>query len=129
MLPSQTSSETSGRCSAGEHPDCRTPVPADAEATADRGHAQRAILALIRGYQLAFAPMYSGSCRFVPSCSAYAAEAVERHGAMRGTLLAARRLLRCHPFGSHGLDPVPPASAPSASRRGKPAAVPQENSL
>ena len=128
MLPSQTSSETSGRCSAGEHRDCRTPVPADAEAAAGKGHAQRAILALIRAYQLAFAPMYSGSCRFVPSCSAYAAEAVERHGAIRGTVLAVRRLLRCHPFGSHGLDPVP-AFAPSAGRRGKPPDTPQENSL
>jgi putative membrane protein insertion efficiency factor len=64
--------------------------------------------------------MYSGSCRFVPSCSAYAAEAVDRHGAIRGTALAARRLLRCHPFGSHGLDPVP-ACAPTDA--------PQENSL
>ena len=107
MLPLQTSSETSGRCSAGGHRACRTPVPADAATTAARGHGQRAILALIRAYQLAFAPMYSGSCRFVPSCSAYAAEAVERHGAIRGTVLAVRRLMRCHPFGSHGLDPVP----------------------
>lgn len=116
-------------------------MPADAQAAAGRGHAQRAILALIRTYQFAFAPMYAGSCRFVPSCSAYAAEAVERHGAARGTVLAVRRLLRCHPFGSHGLDPVPasaplalwrgmPATvAPSAGRRGKPPDTPQENSL
>jgi uncharacterized protein len=96
---------------------------------AGRGHGQRAILALIRAYQLAFAPMYSGSCRFVPSCSAYAAEAVERHGAIRGTVLAVRRLMRCHPFGSHGLDPVPPAFAPSALRRGKAADLPQKNSF
>lgn len=70
---------------------------------------QRVLLAVIRFYQVAFAPMYAGSCRFVPSCSAYAAEAVERHGVARGGVLAARRLLRCHPFGRHGLDPVPPA--------------------
>jgi len=89
-------------------------VPADAAARpGSRNPAQRGILALIRFYRLAFAPMYAGSCRFIPSCSAYAAEAVERHGALRGTTLAIRRLLRCHPFGQHGLDPVP-ASAPSA---------------
>jgi putative membrane protein insertion efficiency factor len=80
---------------------------------ARRGPGQRTLLALIRLYQLAFAPMYAGSCRFVPSCSAYAAEAIERHGAARGGLLALRRLLRCHPFGRHGLDPVPPSPSRS----------------
>lgn len=73
------------------------------------GPAQRAVLALIRGYQLLFAPIYAGSCRFVPSCSVYAAEAVRRFGAVRGGRLAIGRLMRCHPFGGHGLDPVPPA--------------------
>lgn len=68
---------------------------------------QRAVLGVIRGYQLAFAPMYSGACRFVPSCSAYASEAVARHGVLRGGALAIRRLMRCHPFGGHGHDPVP----------------------
>ena len=70
--------------------------------------AQRLLLRVIRGYQLFFAPMYAGSCRYLPSCSAYAAEAIERHGAARGGALAVRRLLRCHPFGGHGHDPVPP---------------------
>ncbi len=69
--------------------------------------AQRGVLALIRGYQLVFSPMYAGSCRFVPSCSVYAAEAVLRYGAGRGLILALRRLLRCRPFGGHGLDPLP----------------------
>ena len=69
--------------------------------------AVRAVLFLIRAYQLLFSPLFAGSCRFVPSCSAYAAEAVERHGAWRGGWLALRRLGRCHPLGSHGLDPVP----------------------
>jgi len=86
------------------------------------GVAQRGVLALIRGYQLLFAPMYSGSCRFVPSCSAYAAEAVGRFGAIRGTALALGRLMRCHPFGGHGLDPVP-ASHPSERRRETPRAA------
>jgi len=83
-------------------------MPAEASVPGRRGPGQRGLLALIRFYQLAFAPMYAGSCRFVPSCSAYAAEAIERHGAIRGSALAVRRLLRCHPFGRHGLDPVPP---------------------
>ena len=69
---------------------------------------QRVALGLIRGYQLLFSPLFAGSCRFVPSCSAYAAEAIQRFGVVRGGALAARRLLRCHPFGGHGLDAVPP---------------------
>lgn len=69
--------------------------------------AQRLVLRGIRGYQLFLAPFYSGSCRFLPSCSAYASEAVARHGVLRGGRLAMRRLMRCHPFGGHGHDPVP----------------------
>ena len=64
--------------------------------------------ALIRAYQLIVAPVLPPSCRFYPSCSHYAAEAVERHGPWRGLVLALRRLLRCHPWGGHGYDPVPP---------------------
>lgn len=70
--------------------------------------AQRAVIGLIRGYQLLLSPMYAGSCRFVPSCSHYAAEAVGIHGVLRGAALAARRIARCHPLGGRGLDPVPP---------------------
>ena len=65
------------------------------------------LLAAIRGYQLLFSPLYAGSCRFIPSCSQYATEAILRFGAVKGTALAVRRLMRCHPFGSSGLDPVP----------------------
>jgi putative membrane protein insertion efficiency factor len=68
---------------------------------------QRAALALLRVYKGLFSPLFAGSCRFVPSCSEYAADAVREHGVLRGTLLAARRLGRCHPFGGHGLDLVP----------------------
>lgn len=67
----------------------------------------RVVRALLRGYQLARAGRPS-PCRFVPSCSAYAVEAVEVHGAWRGLWLAARRLSRCHPLGGHGVDLVPP---------------------
>lgn len=74
---------------------------------ADLSLAQRGALGLLRAYKLLFSPLYAGSCRFVPSCSDYASEAVARFGVVRGSFLAARRLARCHPFGAHGLDPVP----------------------
>ena len=62
---------------------------------------------LIRGYQLFISPILGPSCRYLPSCSDYAAEAIGRHGALAGTWLALRRLARCHPWGGHGYDPVP----------------------
>ncbi len=62
---------------------------------------------LIRGYQKAISPGLGNLCRYEPSCSHYAYEAIERHGAIRGVALAARRLGRCRPFGSSGYDPVP----------------------
>jgi len=71
------------------------------------GVAATLILALIRGYKYLISPLFTGSCRYVPSCSDYMAEAVRVHGAGRGVWLGLRRLLRCHPFGSHGIDPVP----------------------
>jgi uncharacterized protein len=62
---------------------------------------------LIRGYQVIVSPLLPPSCRFTPSCSQYALEAVNRHGALRGSWLAVRRLARCHPFHPGGFDPVP----------------------
>jgi putative membrane protein insertion efficiency factor len=65
-------------------------------------------IALIRIYQYVIAPVVSrGACRFAPSCSEYAREAIERHGVATGGWLAVRRLLRCHPWGGSGYDPVP----------------------
>jgi putative membrane protein insertion efficiency factor len=66
-----------------------------------------AIRATIRAYQLLIRPILPPSCRFYPSCSHYAAEAVALHGPAHGTWLAMRRLLRCHPWGVGGYDPVP----------------------
>jgi uncharacterized protein len=66
---------------------------------------------LIRAYQLLLSPLLLPSCRYLPSCSEYAAEAIATHGAARGLWLALRRLLRCHPWGGSGYDPVPPAGA------------------
>ena len=65
------------------------------------------LLALIRGYRLVLSPWWGGQCRFTPSCSEYAAEAIERHGSLSGTWLALRRLARCHPWRPGGFDPVP----------------------
>ena len=70
---------------------------------------------LIRCYQVAVSPLLPPSCRFYPSCSAYALEAVQVHGALRGSWLAVRRLSRCHPFHAGGLDPVPPARSAGQS--------------
>jgi len=67
-------------------------------------------LGLIRAYQLIVSPIFTGSCRFLPSCSEYAAEAVRRHGVLAGSWLAAKRVARCHPFCAGGHDPVPPRS-------------------
>jgi putative membrane protein insertion efficiency factor len=64
----------------------------------------------LRAYKRLISPMLPHSCRFVPTCSEYAMEAVERHGAVRGSLLATWRLLRCHPFARAGVDLVPQAS-------------------
>jgi uncharacterized protein len=66
-----------------------------------------ALVALVRAYQLLVSPLLPPSCRFHPSCSAYAAEALRRHGAARGSWLAVKRLARCHPFCEGGIDPVP----------------------
>jgi putative membrane protein insertion efficiency factor len=71
------------------------------------GPAARVLLAVIGFYRSAISPCLPPSCRYSPSCSAYAAEAVQLHGAGRGSWLALRRLLRCHPFHAGGHDPVP----------------------
>jgi putative membrane protein insertion efficiency factor len=68
---------------------------------------RRLLAGLIRAYQRFLSPALPPSCRFHPSCSQYALEAVTRYGALRGSWLAARRLVRCHPFHPGGFDPVP----------------------
>lgn len=73
---------------------------------ASLGRAARTLHALVRAYRALFSHRVS-PCRYLPTCSAYALEALERHGAARGAWLTIRRIARCHPFGGHGLDPVP----------------------
>ena len=65
------------------------------------------LILIARGWQLGTSRILPPSCRFAPSCSEYAIEALQWHGAIRGGWLAAKRLLRCHPWGGHGYDPVP----------------------
>lgn len=76
------------------------------------------LVALVRAYQLVISPMTGPSCRYYPSCSSYALLAIQRHGAVRGTWLALRRLLRCHPWAAGGVDDVPPARSASTTRVG-----------
>ena len=75
-----------------------------------------ALLGLIRLYQLTLSPWLGNPCRYEPTCSHYAAEAIERFGARRGVWLAAKRLGRCHPWGRSGYDPVPDLEALPARR-------------
>ena len=69
---------------------------------------KKVFILLIRLYRVIISPVLPMSCRFIPTCSEYAIEAIERHGAMRGSYLLVRRLLRCHPFHPGGYDPVDP---------------------
>jgi putative membrane protein insertion efficiency factor len=90
-------------------------VPAGTQGGSDAGLSaareldlgRKAALAMLRIYQAALSPWLGPGCRFEPSCSSYAAAAVGRHGVARGSKLAFRRLMRCHPLGGSGYDPVP----------------------
>lgn len=86
---------------------------------------QRLLMTLVRGYRLLLSPSLGSACRFEPTCSAYALQALERHGAGWGTYLTAARLVRCHPWCAGGHDPVPDTAprlfgrliSPSSSRK------------
>ena len=70
---------------------------------------ERSVRAAHRGYKVTLSPFFGQSCRFLPTCSDYARDALIQHGAARGGWLTVRRLCKCHPFGGSGYDPVPPA--------------------
>jgi putative membrane protein insertion efficiency factor len=74
------------------------------------------LVALLRGYRAVISPLYGQVCRFYPSCSAYALDAVRMHGAARGSWLAVRRVGRCHPWAAGGYDPVPEPAVQSAQQ-------------
>ncbi len=80
-----------------------------ADATVILGVMKQLLLLAIRGYQITLSPFFGTQCRFHPTCSAYAMEAIEIHGAWRGSWLAVKRILKCHPWHTGGVDPVPPA--------------------
>ena len=67
----------------------------------------RVLIALLQLYKWLISPLLPAACRFEPTCSQYAADAIAKHGPVRGVSLSVRRLLRCHPWGSGGIDPVP----------------------
>jgi putative membrane protein insertion efficiency factor len=104
----------------------RAPAPETNPATVRGGPPPRAplsawpFLLAIRVYWFTLSPLIGGQCRFEPTCSRYGAEAYRRYGALRGTLLTARRILRCHPFHPGGYDPVPlpPEDDSTESRHG-----------
>ena len=81
---------------------------------------QRTLVAIVRGYRLLLSPWLGSQCRFEPTCSAYALQALVERGAAGGSYLAARRILRCHPWCAGGYDPVPPAAAGQPGRDGSP---------
>lgn len=84
-------------------------MPPQVESQAERGLGvgQRVVVTVLLLYKTAFSPLLSSSCKFYPTCSAYARQAVERHGVRLGFRLTAKRLLRCRPFAPGGVDPVP----------------------
>ncbi|MBV9783178.1 MAG: membrane protein insertion efficiency factor YidD [Acidisphaera sp.] len=81
--------------------------------------AARLLAGMVRVYQWTLRPLIGAHCRFVPSCSDYALEALELHGAAHGSLLAGRRILRCNPWVAGGLDPVPPPCSHAICTRGR----------
>ena len=97
-----------GRCTG--HPPRGTPAPRAMTPAA------RIVALPVRAYRLLLSPWIGHGCRFQPTCSVYALEALERHGALRGTALMLRRIGRCHPWGGSGYDPVPPARHARAGR-------------
>lgn len=97
-----------GRCAG--HPPRATPAPRAMTPAA------RIVALPVRAYRLLLSPWIGHGCRFQPTCSVYALEALERHGALRGTALMLRRIGRCHPWGGSGYDPVPPARHERAGR-------------
>ncbi len=86
------------------------------------------LLLLLRAYQLGISPLLGQRCRFYPSCSAYAQQAISLHGPARGSLLAGRRLCKCHPWHPGGYDPVPSTDASSSREQATAASAPHSHS-
>lgn len=99
---------------------CAEAIPVQAQTQAVKRHSLGAwiLLAFLRFYIVCLSPVFGGACKYYPSCSNYAVEAVAKHGARRGFVLAAKRLMRCRPFTKGGFDPVPD-DIPHAKRTGR----------
>lgn len=78
----------------------------------------RILIGLVRAYQLVLSPLLGPRCRFQPTCSSYAVEAISVHGALKGGWLAAKRIVKCHPWGGFGYDPVPKGTNKAAHQHG-----------
>jgi len=104
---SQTATLPSGKADRAPTPNDGTAGPRACAAPRRAGVAARILALPVRAYRLILSPWVGFNCRFHPTCSAYALEALERHGAIRGSWLALRRILRCHPWGGQGVDEVP----------------------
>ena len=78
----------------------------------------KALIKFVRAYQLVLSPLLGPSCRFQPTCSSYATEAITVHGGLKGGWLAAKRILKCHPWGGFGYDPVPKGTNAAAHQNG-----------
>ncbi|WP_067816787.1 membrane protein insertion efficiency factor YidD [Actinomadura kijaniata] len=110
-------------------PPAGSPASSGAAATARRpGLAARALILLVRAYRRFLSPLLGQQCRFQPTCSAYGLEALQTHGALRGSWLTARRIGRCHPFHRGGYDPVPPPRNASEPFRTAPDPAPTPTS-
>lgn len=107
MQAQRDTSRGSPRCFAAQS----TLAQDDKALTEMREFTKRGVLLILRGYKWAISPMFPPACRYVPTCSEYAMEAVERFGALRGGVMAAGRVLRCHPLARGGHDPVVGAGA------------------
>ena len=84
-----------------------SPVAVSQPEATHAGPVAALVLGLLRAYKLLISPLFTGSCRFYPSCADYMSEAIRVHGTVKGVWLGTRRLARCHPLGNHGFDPVP----------------------
>jgi putative membrane protein insertion efficiency factor len=113
----ETSAAASERRAGGELGSWSRSMPGIGMGEYARAAGKWLLLLLVRFYQIFLSPFFGGACKFYPSCSKYGYEAIARHGAWRGSVLAAKRLLRCRPFTKGGFDPVPDVDSDSIEER------------
>lgn len=97
---------------------CKIEHDDTAKTASQTGLLARILIGLVRAYQLVLSPLLGPRCRFQPTCSSYAVEAITVHGGLKGGLLTAKRILKCHPWGGFGYDPVPKGTNKAAHHHG-----------